>query len=360
MNYPEMLGGLSTCRSPQQMFGSVAKEMLPKALKIDKSKLTVVSIMPCTAKKFEARLPKFSKDGVADVDFVLTTSELGRMINSSGIHFKELEAEAFDMPFGFGTGAGLIFGATGGVMEAALRYAAEKLEGKSMHPLEFKQVRGLAKVKEAKLTLAGQELSIAVVHTLAAAKRLLEKIKSGEAKYHFVEVMACPGGCVSGGGQPIRLDSAGRARRADALYRTDKAMQFQKSQDNHTVVQCYEDGLGGKPGCHKAHELLHTHYENRSCVFDARYPVKRGKGASKIDISVDVVPFDNERKGEKVLEQIVAHIEKIGAGEKFDVDAAFSPAASGRIPGSVFIGGKLVDGGLDKALKAIDAKAKEA
>ena len=358
MNNTELLGNLSTCRSPQQMFGSVAKDMLPAALKTAKENIVVVSIMPCTAKKFEAKLPKFSKDGIRDVDFVLTTSEVGRMINSAGIHFKELEDEAFDMPFGFGTGAGLIFGATGGVMEAALRYAVEKLEGKKMHPIEFKQVRGLAKVKEAKLKVGGIELSIAVVHTLAAAKKLIEKIQKGEATYHFVEVMACPGGCVSGGGQPIRLDSAGRARRADALYRTDKAMQFQKSQDNHTVVQCYEDGLGGKPNSHKAHELLHTHYEDRNNVFDARYPVKRGKGQGKTLITVNVVPFDAAQKGEKIIAKIIEHVEAIGAVDKIDIDAAFSPSASKKAPGSVFIGATPVEGGIDKVIAAIDGALK--
>ncbi len=359
INYPSLTPNLSTCRSPQQMFGSVAKEVLPSVLKIKRENLVVVSIMPCTAKKYEASLPKFAKDGRPDVDIVLTTSELGRMINSMGIRFKDLENEAFDMPFGFGTGAGLIFGATGGVMEAALRYAAEKLDGKTLHPIEFKQVRGEAKLKAAKVKLGGVELSVAVVHTLAEAAKLAEDIANGKADYQFIEVMACPGGCVSGGGQPIRPDSADRAVRASALYRTDKGMQFQKSQDNHLVTQCYADSLGGKPNSHKAHEMLHTHYENRNDLFDAKFPVRRGKDKAKTGISVSVTPFDADRKGEGVISKIIDHVEAIGAADKFDIDASFSPLASKKKPGSVSVGDLHIDGDDFKAVvSAIDKIAK--
>lgn len=337
MNFPQLLPNISSCKSPQQMFGSLAKDMLPAMLKVERKSLVVVSIMPCTAKKFEASLDKFKTDGVPDVDYVLTTSELGRMINSMGVRFKELEPEAFDMPFGFGTGAGLIFGATGGVMEAALRYAAERLGGKSAHSLEFKQVRGSARLKEATVKLADLELKVAVVHTLAEARRLAEEVAAGKSPYHFIEVMACPGGCVCGGGQPIQSDPAERSRRPAALYAADKHMQFQKSQDNHLVAECYGRHLG-RPGSHKAHHLLHTGYEDRACVFDARYPVMKGAAKDRLSISVSVSPSDNG-KGRETLSRIAGHVESIGATDKVDVEAAFRPAAACAKRCAVKVGG---------------------
>lgn len=265
---PDMLDNLSTCRSPQQMFGSVAKKTLPKQLKVDKKDLVVVSIMPCTAKKSEAALDKFKVDGIADVDYVLTTVEIGRMINSMGIDFATLEPEAFDMPMGFSTGAGVIFGTTGGVMEAALRYAVEKIEGKPLKSVDFKAVRGLEYLKEATLNIAGNEVKVAIVHGLKKAGELFNDIKAGKVKYDFIEVMACPGGCISGAGQPISHKNSVRNMRARGIYAADKQQQLQKSQDNYLVNKCYEEHLEGKPGSHEAHKKLHTTYTDQSDIFD--------------------------------------------------------------------------------------------
>jgi len=266
--FPDMLNNVSSCKSPQQMFGSIAKKILPEQLGVDKKDLVVISIMPCTAKKSEAALDKFKVDGIPEVDKVLTTVEIGRMINSMGINFEELEPEAFDMPMGFSTGAGVIFGTTGGVMEAALRYAVEKIEGKALKSVDFKAVRGLDELKEATLDVAGHKVKVAIVHGLKKAGELFKDIKSGKAKYDFVEVMACPGGCISGAGQPISHKASVKDLRARGIYAADKQQQLQKSQDNYLVNKCYDEHLEGKPGSHEAHTQLHTKYEDRSQIFD--------------------------------------------------------------------------------------------
>ncbi|MHB9139456.1 MAG: [FeFe] hydrogenase, group A [Victivallaceae bacterium] len=216
--FPELLPNVSTCRSPQQMFGSVAKKTLPETLKTDRKNIVAISIMPCTAKKFEAQLPKFETAGQPDVDHVLTTVEICRMINSMGINFNELEPEAFDMPFGFSTGAGVIFGASGGVMEAALRYAVEKIENRKLEKVDFKAVRGLAPRKEAALEVGGKTVRVAIVHGLDKARKLINEIKAGKAEFDFVEVMACPGGCISGAGQPITKNDTVRQLRTLGIY----------------------------------------------------------------------------------------------------------------------------------------------
>lgn len=267
---PDMLDNLSSCRSPQQMFGSVAKKVLPEQLNVERKDLVVVSIMPCTAKKSEAALDKFKTDGMPDVDYVLTTVEIGRMINSMGIDFAALEPEAFDMPMGFSTGAGVIFGTTGGVMEAALRYAVEKLEGKALKSVDFKAVRGMDELKEATLEIAGNKVKVAIVHGLKKAGELFRAIKSGEAEYDFIEVMACPGGCICGAGQPIAHKPAVRALRARGIYAADKQQQLQKSQENYLVGKCYEEHLEGGPGSKEAHKKLHTTYTDRSDIFTWR------------------------------------------------------------------------------------------
>ena len=267
--FPEMLPNLSTCRSPQQIFGAVARKVLPGQLGLKPQNITVVSIMPCSAKKYEAQLPKFTQDGNPDVDYVLTTVEVGRMINSMGIKFEELEPEAFDMPFGFATGAGVIFGASGGVMEAALRYVSEKLNGAPMNNLNFKAVRGNATRREATLTIAGRQVSVAIVHGLENARKLITEQKAGKCKFDFIEVMACPGGCIAGAGQPITHSKKVREQRTTGIYNADKTMQLQKSQDNYMVEQCYRQHLGGCSGCETAHHTLHTEYSDRSAIFKA-------------------------------------------------------------------------------------------
>ncbi len=354
-NFPELNANLSTCRSPQQMFGSIAKEVLPKILNVPRENIVVVSIMPCTAKKFEAKLDKFKTNGIQDVDHVITTAEVGTMIHSFGIHFAELEAEAFDMPLGFGTGAGVIFGTSGGVMEAALRYAAEKIGGKVPHAIEFPAVRGSERFKETEIQAGDKTLRIAVVNTLSEAKKIASEAAAGKSPYHFIEVMACPGGCVCGGGQPITNDRTSKIKRMSGLYKTDKNMQFQKSQDNPTVIECYEKYLDGRPNSHRAHELLHTAYENRDSVFDARYLVQKGSSPKCVSIAVCVTPAsDEDHKAERVLNNMISLADALGVASRVDIEAAYAPAsAAGRKAGEVMIGTVKLDGADTEAVKRV-------
>ena len=265
--YPDMLDHLSSCKSPQQMSGAIIKTWYAEKMGIDPKDIVVVGIMPCTAKKFETKRENQSASGYPDVDYSLTTRELGRMIESAGIFFKHLPDEEFDNPLGDSTGAAVIFGATGGVMEAALRTAVEKLSGEELKSLDFTEVRGTEGIKEASYTVNGMEIKVCVVSGLANANTIMEKVKNGTADYHFIEIMGCPGGCVNGGGQPIQhavvrnfVDL--RARRAAALYEADKDMPLRKSHESEAVKRLYAEFLG-EPGSHKAHEVLHTSYVAR-------------------------------------------------------------------------------------------------
>ena len=265
--YPEFIPNLSTCKSPQGMFGALVKSYYAEKTGIDPKKIFVVSVMPCTAKKFEVQRPELGKDGVPDVDVSITTRELASMIRRAGIKFEELPDEVCDPMLGVASGAGHIFGATGGVMEAALRTAYEKVTGKTLEKVEFHAVRGTEAIKEASYDLNGVTVRVAVTSGLENAAKLLDMIKSGEKQYEFVEVMACPGGCVNGGGQPIQpgyirnfVDL--RAKRAAGLYGEDSNMPLRKSHENPEVQALYRDYLG-EPNSHKAHELLHTHYTER-------------------------------------------------------------------------------------------------
>ena len=263
--YPEFLPNLSTCKSPQQMFGALAKTYYAQKAGIDPASIFVVSIMPCTAKKFEAARPEMNSSGYRDVDVVLTSRELGRMFREAGINWDRLQEERFDDPLGQSTGAAAIFGATGGVMEAALRTAYELVTKKELKDLDFVGVRGMTGIKEATIDLDGTKLNVAVAHGLGNAKELLERMKRGQGSYHFVEIMACPGGCIGGGGQPIKTTNAVRERRIDAIYREDKSMPIRKSHENPAIAQIYKEFLG-EPLGHKSHELLHTHYTPREKV----------------------------------------------------------------------------------------------
>ncbi len=265
--YPDMLDHLSSCKSPQQMSGAIIKTWYAEKMGIDPKDIVVVGIMPCTAKKFETKRENQSASGYPDVDYSLTTRELGRMIESAGIYFKHLPDEEFDNPLGDSTGAAVIFGATGGVMEAALRTAVEKLSGEELKSLDFTEVRGTEGIKEASYTVNGMEIKVCVVSGLANANTIMEKVKNGTADYHFIEIMGCPGGCVNGGGQPIQhavvrnfVDL--RARRAAALYEADKDMPLRKSHESEAVKRLYAEFLD-EPGSHKAHEVLHTSYVAR-------------------------------------------------------------------------------------------------
>lgn len=268
-HFPEQLGHLSSAKSPQQMFGAMVKTYYPATDGIDASKIFSASIMPCTAKKFEAARPEMNSSGYQDVDAVLTVRELARMIKQAGIDFVNLPEEECDSPMGVGTGAGTIFGTTGGVMEAALRTVYEVVTGETLDKVDFESVRGLEGVKEATINLAGTDVKIAAVHTLSRAKEMMEKVKAGTADYHFIEIMACPGGCVGGGGTPIvdaltrsQLPDDYRSIRGMGLYTDDKNLPLRKSHENPFIVNAYKNFLG-EPLGHKAHELLHTEYTAR-------------------------------------------------------------------------------------------------
>ena len=266
--FPEMIPNLSSCKSPQQMFGAVIKTYYAEKNGIDPKDIFVVAVMPCTAKKFEAGRDDQAAAGVPDTDVAITTRELARMIKRAGLKFAELPDEEFDNPLGESSGAGAIFGATGGVMEAALRTAVETLTGKELEKLEFTEVRGTAGVKEATYNVAGMDVNVAVASGLKNAHALLDKVKSGEKQYHFIEIMGCPGGCVNGGGQPVQPATVRnfidlKARRAAALYENDRNKPIRKSHENPVVKEVYETYLGSY-GSHKAHEILHTSYKKRN------------------------------------------------------------------------------------------------
>ena len=267
--YPDMIPNISSCKSPQGMYGAMMKTYYAEKNGIDPKDLFVVSVMPCTAKKFEIGRDDMSAagEGIPDIDVSLTTRELAAMIKRAGIRFRDLPDEAFDPAFGIASGAGHIFGVTGGVMEAALRTVAEIVTGKPLENVEFHEVRGLKDIREAEYDLAGTKVRVAVTSGLENAKKLLDMVKSGEKQYHFIEVMACPGGCVNGGGQPhqsgdVRNFTDLRAERPKALYSEDAGMSLRKSHENPVVKELYETYLE-KPGSHKAHEILHTSYVAR-------------------------------------------------------------------------------------------------
>ena len=274
--YPEQLDHLSTCKSPQQMFGAVAKTYYAEKTGIDPRKIVVVSVMPCTAKKYEARRPEMvgafqywkdkmnlsEEERFFDVDYAPTTRELARMFHESGIEFTQLPEEEFDNPLGESSGAGVIFGSTGGVMEAALRTAYELYTGKRLEYINFNTVRGMQGIKEADISLNGTILKVAVVHTLKNAALLLDQIRDGTSPYTFIEVMTCPGGCLGGGGQPIPTNAEIREKRAASIYREDERKTIRKSHENPEIVSLYEDFLI-EPLGEKSHHLLHTHFVER-------------------------------------------------------------------------------------------------
>ena len=260
--YPDLLDHLSTAKSPQAMFGAMAKTYYAKMAGIDPKDIVSVSIMPCTAKKFEAQRPEFNSSGYRDIDHVLTTRELGRMIKEASLDFLELEDSAYDSPMGIGSGAGVIFGTTGGVMEAALRTVVEVMENKPLENIVFEQVRGQSAVKEATLKVAGMDVKIAVVNTLKEAKKMLAKVRAGTADYHFIEVMSCPDGCIGGGGQPVYKGKTVRAARQSSIYNCDSESKYRKSHENPEIIALYENFLG-KPNHGLAHKYLHTHYQRQ-------------------------------------------------------------------------------------------------
>jgi len=261
--FPEILPHLSTCKSPQQMFGALAKTYYAQKENINIEDLIVVSIMPCTAKKYEAKRDSMQSDrGYDDVDYVLTTRELGKMIRQMGINFDQIQPCDFDDPFGITTGAAAIFGATGGVMEAALRTVVEVLTKKPLKSIDFLQLRGVEGIKEAEIEIDGQPVKVAVAHTLANAKKIATQIKNNESPYTFIEVMTCPGGCIGGGGQPYNTTKETRLQRIAAIYNVDQSLAIRKSHENPAIAKLYEEFLH-EPLSEVSHDLLHTHYKPR-------------------------------------------------------------------------------------------------
>ncbi|MEE1128021.1 MAG: [Fe-Fe] hydrogenase large subunit C-terminal domain-containing protein, partial [Acutalibacteraceae bacterium] len=263
--YPDMLDNLSSCKSPQQMFGAGVKTYYAEKNGIDPKDIFSVSVMPCTAKKYEIARDDQSAAGVPDLDATITTRELARMIKKARIQFTKLPDEQFDNPLGEDTGAAVIFGATGGVMEAALRTAVDTLTGKDNESYEFTEVRGMEGVKEATYDVAGLKINVAVASGTDNAKKVLDAVKSGEKNYHFIEIMGCPGGCINGGGQPIHSQAEWatidiKGLRAKALYDQDASMPIRKSHQNPMIKTIYDEYFE-KPGSHKAHEILHTSYK---------------------------------------------------------------------------------------------------
>ncbi|ERI92013.1 putative ferredoxin hydrogenase [Clostridiales bacterium oral taxon 876 str. F0540] len=261
--FPDLLDIPSSCKSPHEMFGAVAKTYLAEKMGIAPENVVVVSVMPCLAKKYEAARPELSNNGNQDVDIVITTRELAKMLKEAGIDFNSLEEGEFDNPLGESTGASVIFGATGGVLEAALRTAYEWLTKETLENVEFHALRGMDGVKEATVKINDMDVNVAVAHGLGNARKILEAIRSGEANYHAIEIMACPGGCIGGGGQPyIHGDVEILKKRAEGIYSEDRGKVRRKSHENEAVLKLYEEFLG-EPYGEKAHELLHTHYVER-------------------------------------------------------------------------------------------------
>jgi NADH-quinone oxidoreductase subunit G len=304
--YPELLPNLSTCKSPQQMFGTIAKETLPAILGIKPDQLVVVSIMPCTAKKFEAKREEFIHDGTAEVDHVLSTEGLGRMIHETGIQFRKLTPESFDLPLGFKTGAGVIFGNTGGVSEAVLRFAYEKITGQTLLNTDIKQVRGMDGIRTVEMEIGEIKLKLGIAHTLSNARILCDEIKKGNSDYDLIEVMACPGGCIAGGGQPVSFEPGYREKRMQGLYNTDKQLQLHKSQDNPYIKELYKLTLG-EIGGPKAHKLLHTHYHGRKRITDQQITI-RNTDHPKIEVCVCIGTNCFVKGSQELLRQMMQYV----------------------------------------------------
>jgi NADP-reducing hydrogenase subunit HndD len=259
-HFPEMKDIPSTARSPQQMFGPIAKNYLAKEMGVKREDMIVVSIMPCLAKKYECQRDEFKVDGDPDVNYSISTRELANLIKQANMDFVGLPEEDFDNPMGESTGAGVIFGATGGVIEAATRTAYEVYTGKTLEKVDFEALRGMEGIRSAKVDFDGLELNIGIAHGLGNARKLLEEVRDGKSQYHAIEIMACPGGCIGGGGQPLHHgDTSVLAKRAAALYREDAGKAIRKSHENPYIIKLYEEFLG-KPCGELSHKLLHTHY----------------------------------------------------------------------------------------------------
>jgi NADH-quinone oxidoreductase subunit G len=365
--YPDYISNLSSCKSPQQMFGSLAKKYLPEKMGMARENLYVVSVMPCTAKKFEAKRPEFEVDGNPDVDAVLSTQELVKMIEQAGLKLAELPADSMDLPFGFKTGAGIIFGSSGGVTEAVLRLATAD-QNTTNHTPEFKEVRGLQGVKEASLKLGDRELNLAVVNGLGNAREILEKLRAGELNYDIVEVMACRGGCIGGGGQPLPNDMAAREARKDVLYDCDAVQSLHNAADNPYVKEIYSAILQ-KPNSAVAHKLLHTGYQSRRRIKGKSVELSRnGQGSlDKMPVSVCVGTNCYLKGSYDTLKKLSALARDAGVADQLDFKATFCFERCKKSP-NVRVG-TTIHGGItpecaeeffkDQVLPALKAKAAE-
>lgn len=316
--YPDMLPNLSSCRSPQQMFGSLMKDTLTKELNIPREKMVVVSIMPCTAKKFEANRPEFSVDGNKDVDYVLTTQELSLMIRERGLTFSQLEPGSFDMPYGFKTGAGVIFGSSGGVSEAVLRYAAEKLSNGKGIQTGFVEISS-GGVRTLNVRMGDKDLRLAVVSGLGSARTLIDKIRKGEEYYDLVEVMACCGGCVNGGGQPITDEKMAVESRSRELFDNDKMLQFHSAHENPYVRELYEDGMTPEI----AHHLLHTEYNNRKRIHAEEVSLSEGVGEKSLKLNICFGTSCFLRGAQELYTRLMEYVRQNGMESDTEFTASF-------------------------------------
>ncbi len=350
---PDLLPNLSTCKSPQQMFGALARKLLPAHHGCDPKDLTVISVMPCTAKKFEATRPEFSTDGRRDVDLVLTTQEIGRLIAGSGLDLKTVTPEQPDLPFGMKTGAGILFGNSGGVTEAVLRYAAAVLGDGRLKHHEFTEVRGPEGTRIASVDVGGQTLHVAVVSGLANAKRLLAEVKAGRVKADLIEVMACPGGCVGGAGQPVDHVGTARACRAAGIFAADRAEVMRNSAENPAVGELYREHLE-KPNSHQAHDLLHTHYHPRRRLGDLDLLLTTGEQRDRLLVQACLGTSCHLRGGQPMVHALVAAVEARGLHDRVDVRATFCLERCGEGP-NVRVGERVVSSAtVETVLAAID------
>jgi NADH-quinone oxidoreductase subunit G len=354
-HYSEFLPNLSSCKSPQQMFGAIAKEILPEQLNVKKENLIVVSIMPCTAKKSEAKRTEFTNGKIKEVDIVITTQELASMIKQAGIRFENLTPESLDLPMGFKTGAGIIFGNSGGVSEAVLRYAYEKVNGVKLNSFEFAETRGDDAVREAEINLSGTKVRMAIVSGLKNAKVLLDRIRKKEVEYDIVEIMACPGGCIGGAGQPFIFEENTKKERTKGLYDSDKTLQLHKSQDNPYIQELYKTLLI-EPGSAKAHKLLHTRYKNRKRILETELSFISSNDSQKLEIKVCVGTNCYLKNSQKLISRLLKHVEEKGLKNAVDVSATFCMEKCGEGP-NVLIGGEhIAQCTFDKAIDVLNRK----
>ncbi len=321
-NCPDILDNLSSCKSPQGMFGSIIKRYFSKQKGIDPEKIFVVSVMPCTAKKSEAARSELQTNGKPDVDKVITTVEFARMMKSMGLRFEHMEPSALDMPFGFSSGAGVLFGSSGGVAEATLRYASEKILGSPVQDINFREVRGMEGLKEAAITLNGKTIKIAVVSGLANAKTVIDRVRNKEADYQLIEIMACPGGCIGGGGQPVPNNAELREKRSQAIYKIDAQAPVKKSQENPTILQIYDSWLG-KPGSKEAHDALHTHYSHEKRIKTFEISDEETVEEEKISVSVCVGTNCYLKGSYDVLQKLIQLSKDYNISDKVEFKGTF-------------------------------------